>query len=44
MVPNFRVRTIPVLGTMPALFGQAAAAHVLTHLAQQPFTPEPVFG
>lgn len=44
VVPNFRVRTIPVLGTMPALFGQAAAAHVLTQLACQPFTSESVFG
>jgi tRNA threonylcarbamoyladenosine dehydratase len=43
VVPNFRVRTIPVLGTTPALFGQAAAAYVLTQLAQQPFRPEPVF-
>lgn len=43
VVPNFRVRTIPVLGTTPALFGQAAAAYVLCHLARQPFSPEPVF-
>ena len=37
------MRTIPVLGTTPALFGQAAAAYVLTQLARQPFRPEPVF-
>ena len=43
VVPNFRVRTIPVLGTTPAVFGQAAAAHIITHLAGQPFVSEPVF-
>ena len=30
---NFRVRIMPVLGTMPALFGQAMAAYVLCALA-----------
>lgn len=30
---GFRVRVLPVLGTMPALFGQAIAAHVLCVLA-----------
>ena len=35
IVPNFRVRTIPVLGTTPAFFGIAAAAHILCHLAEQ---------
>ena len=43
IIPTFRVRTIPVLGTMPALFGLAAASHVLCALAGQPFSPEPVF-
>ena len=43
IVPNFRVRIIPVLGTMPAIFGLAAASHVLCTLARQPFQPEPVF-
>lgn len=43
VIPNFRVRTIPVLGTMPATLGMAAAAHILCQLAQQPFTPEPIF-
>ncbi|KXZ51482.1 hypothetical protein GPECTOR_12g445 [Gonium pectorale] len=33
IVPNFRVRTIPVLGTTPALFGMAAAGFVLCALA-----------
>ncbi|EIE19543.1 hypothetical protein COCSUDRAFT_67693 [Coccomyxa subellipsoidea C-169] len=43
IVPNFRVRTIPVLGTLPAMFGLAAASHVLCELASAPFAPEPVF-
>ena len=43
IIPTFRVRTLPVLGTTPALFGLAAAAHVLCALAGQPFSPEPVF-
>ena len=34
-MPNFRVRSIPVLGTTPAFFGIAAAAHILCHLAKQ---------
>jgi len=42
IVPNFRVRTIPVLGTTPAIFGMAAAAHVLTFLGGKPIIPEPV--
>uniref|UniRef100_A0A1D2A1J0 THIF-type NAD/FAD binding fold domain-containing protein n=2 Tax=Auxenochlorella protothecoides TaxID=3075 RepID=A0A1D2A1J0_AUXPR len=43
VVPNFRIRTIPVLGTMPALFGMAAASWILCQLAGKPFVPEPVF-
>jgi hypothetical protein len=39
-VENFRVRVLPVLGTMPALFGQAAAAFVLCQLADKPFFPQ----
>lgn len=35
---NMRVRVIPVLGTMPALFGQSIAATALCQLAGQPFT------
>jgi hypothetical protein len=31
--PNFRVRTIPVLGTTPSIFGMAAAAYILCNLA-----------
>ena len=43
VVPGFRVRTIPVLGTMPAIFGMAAASYILCQLAEQPFTSEPLF-
>ena len=37
------MRTIPVLGTMPAIFGMAAASYILCQLAGQPFTSEPLF-
>lgn len=43
IVPNFRIRTIPVLGTTPAIFGLAAASHILCQLAGQPYAPEPHF-
>lgn len=43
VVPNFRVRTIPVLGTTPAIFGLAAASYILCQLAGAPFIPEPIF-
>ena len=33
VVPNFRVRTIPVLGTVPAMFGCALASFVLCKLS-----------
>lgn len=33
---------MPVLGTMPAMFGMAAASHILCQLAGQPFNPEPI--
>lgn len=42
LVPNFRIRTIPVLGTTPAAFGMAAAAFVLCELAQAPLDPAPL--
>ena len=42
IVPGFRVGIVPVLGTMPAIFGMAAASHILCHLAEQPFNPEPI--
>lgn len=34
---NMRVRIVPVLGTMPSIFGMALAANVLCRLAGQPF-------
>ena len=43
VVPNFRIRTIPVFGALPAIFGMACAAHVVTALAGQSFVSEPVF-
>lgn len=42
IVPNFRVRTIPVLGTAPAIFGMACAAHILCELAAAPIIGEPI--
>ncbi|KAK5012841.1 hypothetical protein LTR39_003951 [Cryomyces antarcticus] len=36
VLPDFRVRILPVLGTMPALFGLCAANHVLLALAAYP--------
>ncbi|MEW5301438.1 MAG: hypothetical protein WDW36_004298 [Sanguina aurantia] len=43
IVPHFRVRSIPVLGTTPAIFGMAAAAHILCGLAGSPFVGEAAF-
>ena len=43
IVPNFRIRTVPVLGTTPAIFGMAAASWVLCELALKPYIPEPIF-
>lgn len=41
-MPHFRVRTLPVLGPIPALFGQAMAAIAMTDLAGKPVElPEP---
>jgi len=39
---GFRTRVMPVLGTSPAIMGQAMAAYSLCLLAKQPFLPEPV--
>ncbi|KAJ2746205.1 hypothetical protein GGI20_001560 [Coemansia sp. BCRC 34301] len=44
VLPDFRVRIVPVLGTMPATFGVAMATHVLTELAGFPTEPLPVKG
>lgn len=40
-VEHIRLRVLPVLGTSPAIFGQAMASFVLTSLADMPYTPEP---
>lgn len=42
VVPNFRIRTIPVLGTTPSAFGMAAAGYVLCELAGQGIDPYPI--
>lgn len=42
IVPGFRVRTIPVLGPLPAIFGLTMASYVVTQLAQFEVSTEPV--
>ncbi|XP_068659175.1 tRNA threonylcarbamoyladenosine dehydratase isoform X2 [Aristolochia californica] len=42
VVPGFRVRIIPVLGTIPAIFGQVMASYVVTQLAGLCVQTEPV--
>ncbi|XP_021600052.1 tRNA threonylcarbamoyladenosine dehydratase isoform X1 [Manihot esculenta] len=42
IVPGFRVRIIPVLGTVPAIFGQVMASYVVTQLAGLQVQMEPV--
>lgn len=42
IVPGFRVRIIPVLGTIPAIFGQFMASYVVTTLAGVHVHTEPV--
>ncbi|XP_077236005.1 NAD(P)-binding Rossmann-fold superfamily protein [Tasmannia lanceolata] len=42
IVPGFRVRIIPVLGTIPAIFGQVMASYVVTQLAGLHIHTEPV--
>ncbi|PIA18986.1 hypothetical protein COEREDRAFT_79504 [Coemansia reversa NRRL 1564] len=44
VLPDFRVRIVPVLGTMPAMFGIAMGTHVLTELAGFPTEPLAVKG
>jgi hypothetical protein len=34
-----RLRVLPVLGTMPAIMGQAIASYVLCELGGKPFSP-----
>lgn len=40
-LPGFRIRVMPVLGTMPAIFGQAMASYVLCALAGPSHAIEP---
>ncbi|PSS30058.1 TRNA threonylcarbamoyladenosine dehydratase, partial [Actinidia chinensis var. chinensis] len=42
VVPGFRVRIIPVLGTIPAIFGQVMASYVVTQLAGLEVQTEPL--
>ncbi|KAI3983080.1 hypothetical protein MKX01_035361 [Papaver californicum] len=42
VVPGFRVRIIPVLGTVPAIFGQVMSSNVLTTLAEFDVQTEPI--
>ncbi|XP_074585051.1 tRNA threonylcarbamoyladenosine dehydratase 2 [Curcuma longa] len=42
IVPGFRVRIIPVLGTIPAIFGQIMASYVVTMLSGLSVEMEPV--
>ncbi|KDP39833.1 hypothetical protein JCGZ_04243 [Jatropha curcas] len=42
IVPGFRVRIIPVLGTIPAIFGQVMASYVVTQLAGLQVEMEPI--
>lgn len=41
-MPGFRGRIIPVLGTIPAIFGQVMASYVVTQLASLQVQMEPV--
>ena len=36
VLPDFRIRILPVLGTMPAVFGYAAASHVILEVTGYP--------
>ncbi|CAA6664767.1 unnamed protein product [Spirodela intermedia] len=42
IVPGFRVRIIPVLGAIPAIFGQVMASYAVTELAGLCIQTEPV--
>ncbi|GFY87634.1 NAD(P)-binding Rossmann-fold superfamily protein [Actinidia rufa] len=42
VVPGFRVRIIPVLGTIPAIFGQVMSSYVVTQLAGFEVQTEPL--
>lgn len=42
VIPGFRVRIIPVMGTIPAVFGQIMASYVITKIASFLVDYEPV--
>lgn len=42
IVDNFRIRIMPVLGTMPAIFGIAMASRVITNLVDKQYLPSPM--
>ncbi|GAB0134796.1 hypothetical protein EsDP_00003152 [Epichloe bromicola] len=44
VMPNFRVRILPVLGTMPAVFGLTAANHVILSITGYPLDYVPAKG
>ena len=39
LLPNFRVRIMPVMGAIPAMFGMVAASYVLNTLSGKEFKP-----
>ena len=43
-MPNFRVRILPVLGTMPAIFGLTVANHVILSISGYPLDYVPAKG
>lgn len=44
VMPNFRVRILPVLGTMPAIFGLTTANHVILSITGYPLDYAPAKG
>lgn len=42
-LPDFRARILPVLGTIPSMFGMAIATYIILRLAEYPdFNPLPI--
>ncbi|KAI9172345.1 tRNA threonylcarbamoyladenosine dehydratase [Paramyrothecium foliicola] len=44
VMPNFRIRILPVLGTMPAIFGLTAANHIILSITGYPLDYYPARG
>jgi tRNA threonylcarbamoyladenosine dehydratase len=42
VLPNFRIRTLPVFGALPAIFGLSCAAHVISTLTGQVLSSDPI--